>query len=277
MWPKSVLMVTPEGFRVDYAINPYMKDSNGNLQVVDTKLAQQQWTFLKNKFEELGLLVQTLPGDLKLPDMVFCANQTLPFINEKGEKSILLGRMHSDKRKPESEHFKNWANKNQYTVYHLNDCDFEGCGDAIWNYETGEIYGGSGFRTQSIAYDQIESILNIPIKRLELVNPHFYHLDTCFVILNKTTVAYVEEAFSEKSLNLIKSSFENRIIIQLEEALQFFAGNALCVNGQDVLLQKGAKQFVKDLQHLNFKTHELDVSEFLKSGGAVFCMKQMLF
>ena len=43
-WPCKVLMVTPNGFRVEYAINPYMLDSNGKLQNINSLTALKQWT-----------------------------------------------------------------------------------------------------------------------------------------------------------------------------------------------------------------------------------------
>ena len=43
MWPRSILMVSPKGFRVDYAINPYMLDSQGHLQRIDEEKAHVQW------------------------------------------------------------------------------------------------------------------------------------------------------------------------------------------------------------------------------------------
>src|SRR5690606_9944404 len=100
MWPKSTLMVNPIGFKVSYAINPYMTDKQGKLNAVDENLAYQQWINLKNKFIELGVSVEVVDGNADCPDMVFCANQTFPFIKD-GKKSVLLSRMHSTFRQPE--------------------------------------------------------------------------------------------------------------------------------------------------------------------------------
>jgi N-dimethylarginine dimethylaminohydrolase len=261
---------------VAYAINPHMLDNTGNLNQVDEKLAFKQWDTLKSKFEMLGLTTHIIEGDPAFPDMVFCANQTFEFIDKNNKKSLILSRMHSDFRKGEVKYFRDWALTNKYTLYEITDYDFEGCGDLIWNYDSQELYGGYGFRTQKSVYDQIEKITSKKIHLLELISEDFYHLDTCFVVLNKNTAGIVEEAFSPESVTLIRSQFSNVIIINKKEAMENFAGNALCVNGKDVVLHKGAKQFCYDLKALGFQTHEVDVSEFLKSGGAVFCMKQML-
>src|SRR4051812_33039583 len=93
-WPKRVLMVTPDHFRVDYAINAYMLDSNGKLQNIDQARARQQWENLKNTFISLGLSVEVLPGQPGFPDMVFCANQTLPFPDKTDKMQLIFSRMH---------------------------------------------------------------------------------------------------------------------------------------------------------------------------------------
>ncbi len=276
MWPRSALMVSPIGFKVNYAINPYMTDENGNLNQVDTELAHQQWTNLKSKLIELGVSVDAIDGDPNCPDMVFCANQTFPFIKNK-KKSVLLSRMNSKYRQPEVIHFRNWAEKNNFDVYEISDYQFEGCGDAIYNYESGDVFIGHGFRTDSKVIKQIESITSQKLIPLALTTEDFYHLDTCFMVLNKGTAAYVPEAFSGQAIDTLKSKFKDLIVIDYAEAKSAFAGNGLCVNGKDVIVHKGAPKLTSELLKRDFVVHEVDVSEFLKAGGAIFCMKQMLF
>lgn len=276
MWPKSTLMVNPIGFKVSYAINPYMADEKGNLNTINEELAHQQWNNLKNKFIELDISVDVVNGAMDCPDMVFCANQTFPFVKD-GKKSVVLSRMHSPFRQPEIPYFREWAQKNNFNIYEITDYQFEGCGDAIYNYESGQIFVGYGFRTDPRVFEQIEKIIGKKLIQLELVSADFYHLDTCFVVLNKDTAGYVPQAFSNDAIDVLKSNFKDLITIDYNEAKNSFAGNALCVNGKDVILHQGATQFCQDLSKRGFKIHEVDVSEYLKSGGAVFCMKQMLF
>lgn len=277
MYPQNVLMVKPIGFRVDYAINPYMKDAAGRLQQVNTQRAFEQWESLKSSMESLGAQVQVLEGKEEFPDMVFCANQTLPFISKQGRKSILLSRMKSEYRRGEVPYFKSWAMEQGFDVFEMTDFGFEGCGDAVWNYETGVLYGGYGFRTQIKAYDWIQKLIDEPIVRLELVDPCFYHLDTCFSVLDKNTVAIVKEAFTEKSLRLIESRFENIVRVNRTEATQFFAANCLSLNGKDILVPAGPRDFINELSSRGFQVHQVETGEYIKSGGSIFCMKQVLF
>lgn len=274
-WPKRMLMVRPTGFRVDYAINPYMLDESGKLKQVDQALAMRQWDELKQVFERYGQIVDVIEGSEDFPDMVFAANQTLPYWDAQGRQRILLARMHSNQRRGEVPFFASWAESKGIPMDAVTDCDFEGAGDAIWNYETRELLAGVGPRTQIQAYDHLQKLAGgIKLILLKTVTDDFYHMDTCLTVLNATTVACVPQAFSADSVQRLKAAYKNLIEIDLEEAKQFFAGNAVCLDGKNVVLHRGAKKFVKQLQEAGFKPVEVDVSEFLKSGGAVFCMKQ---
>ena len=43
-----------------------------------------------------------------------------------------------------------------------------------------------------------------------------------------------------------------------------------------VVIQSGCRVLSSKLRELGFAVDEVDTSEFLKSGGSVFCMKQVL-
>lgn len=276
-WPRSILMVSPKGFRVEYSINPFMRDTNGRLHIVDQEKALAQWLKVQSTYQRLGIEVEVLEGDPDFPDMVFCANQSFPFIDKNGRKSVLLSRMSATERRGEIRHFRRWAQSHGFVVYEVTDFDFEGCGDALWNFETEEIFGGYGFRTDVLAYDDIERIVSRPVHRLKLCDPNFYHLDTCLSILRGDTAVFVEEAFDGNGLRLLAERFRHLIRIRKEEALSTFAGNCFSPNGRDVLLHPGANDLNQKLNRLGFHVHEVDTSEFIKAGGSVFCIKQTLF
>lgn len=275
-WPSKVLMVTPDFFNVEYAINPHMVDAQGQLHQVDQTLAQKQWQNLKDIFAKLGQQVVVMPGQEKLPDMVFCANQTFPFL-KNNRLNLILSQMHSEQRQPEVAFFKTWAKENSIETHETLSSHFEGMGDALWNYETGEVFGGYGFRTSPQVYADIEKIIEQKVITLELKNPNFYHLDTCLAILNENTAAFVKEAFTEEGLQTLGRHFDRLLEVPLEEAMQQLACNMCTPNGQDVIIQAGAEKTNKLLQRQGFKVHETDTSEFIKSGGSVFCMKMLLF
>lgn len=275
LWPKKVLMVRPDYFDIEYAINPHMINKKGELKTVDTDKAKKQWEQLKQTFESLKLEVEVLPGVENLPDMVFCANQCFPF-RKNGKLNIVLSEMHSDQRKPEVAYFKKWAQNSKIPSHKLGSLPLEGMGDVIWDYSSEKIFGGYGIRTSLEVYPMLENILNQEIIKFELINENFYHLDTCFSPLGNGKVAIVKEAFTDKGLATIQKHFNLVIEIPLEEAIKQLACNLCCPNGKDIVIQKGARKTNKVLKENGFIIHEVDTSEYIKSGGSVFCMKLLL-
>lgn len=275
--PKGVLMVDPEYFSVEYAINPYMAKNIGK---VDKDKAAEEWGKIQKAFEQTGTDVHLLEGEEHLPDMVFCANQSLPYVDEKGQKHVMMSIMHSDHRKKEVPYIEKWYRENGYTIHHLDEDkveSFEGCGDAIWHSGRRLLWGGYGFRTSTNAYDAISETFDVPVIILQLVDENFYHLDTCFCVLNEKTVLIYPKAYNNDGLKLIETLFENVITANSHEAKNLFACNATCPDGQNVLIQKGCVETVKQLKKAGFRVHPLETEEFLKSGGSVFCMKQMVW
>ncbi|HLR76877.1 MAG TPA: arginine deiminase-related protein [Balneolaceae bacterium] len=275
--PSGILMVEPSHFTVDYVINPYMADNIGK---VNQEAAAEEWSRIKNMFKKTGLNVEVIEGEEDAPDMVFCANQSLPAIDEDGNKQVIMSIMHSGHRKDEVPFIENWFRENGYRIHHLDEDkieSFEGCGDAIWHTGRRLLWGGYGFRTSTQAYETISEIFDVPVIALQLVDEDFYHLDTCFCVLNEKTVLIYPPAFTDEGLKLIETLFENIITANTREAKELFACNATCADGKNVLIQEGCLETIKQLKRAGFKVHPLETGEFLKSGGSVFCMKQMVW
>jgi len=275
--PKSLLMVEPTYFSVDYVINPYMQ---GNIGKVDKQKAMNEWNSIKKIYETAGLTVHPIPGAEGLPDMVFCANQSLPFLSEDGKKEVLMSIMHSDMRKQEVGFIQNWYESNGYTIHQMDSekvTDFEGMGDAIWINGKRILFGGYGYRSSLSAYDTVSEKFGIPIVAFELITEDFYHLDTCFCSLNSETVLIYPEAFKPEGVAIIKKLFKNVIEANRYEGAELFACNATCPNGKNVVIQKGCVEVNAELEKLGFVVHEVETEEFLKSGGSVFCMKMMVW
>jgi len=278
--PGRVAMVDPTHFRIDYAINPYMTDAQGQLKKVDSALAKKQWQALKAAYEKLGLDVAVVKGDKNLPDMVFAANQSFPFLDLKnGKKSVVLSRMRSEFRRPEVAHFETFYKSQGYAVYNLeaatSSTHFEGNGDALLQWPYNLIWGGYGERTSPEVYEELSARFGYSVAMLKLVNKNFYHLDTCFSILNESTVVVQKEAFDDAGLEMIRAGFANVIFTELDENLNGFVCNCHSPDGKHVIVQAGAKKFRAAIEKNNFQVIEVETGEFIKSGGSVFCMKMM--
>jgi N-dimethylarginine dimethylaminohydrolase len=275
--PKRVLMVEPEYFDVEYVINPHME---GHIGGIDKQEARRQWEAMRDTLQGLGLEVHVIDGQPGLPDMVFCANQSLPCLRGDGSSEVVMSIMHANQRKGEVPFVENFYRSINYTIHHLNSndiSDFEGMGDALWHAGRRLIWGGYGYRSSLEAYESVSDLLNVPVIALKLVDPAFYHLDTCLCILNEKSALYYPAAFTQEGVQLLQAFFPNLIEVSSDEAVHGFACNALCPDGKNVLIHKGLPETNEALVGLGFHLHEIDTSEFLKSGGSVFCMKMMLW
>ena len=232
--PEKVLMVSPDYHGVNYIINPHMKTESGELPVVDEQRAKFQWEKLKAKIEEIGLKVSVLGGQEGLPDMVFSANQILPL----DSKRVLASRMATKERSNEVEYLVNFFKNHGLEVKELPSCieRFEGTGDGIWHHGMELLWVGHGPRTSYKAIEFLGMDLDLPVVPLELIDENFYHLDTCFAIMDSRTVVWTPKAFSPKSQKLIDKFFPRTIEIPYEEAKEAFSCNCWSVDGKNVIV-----------------------------------------
>lgn len=274
--PGRALFVAPTFFDVQYVINPHME---GNIGSVNAAEAGQQWRRLRDTYESLGFQPTVIQGAEGLPDMVFCANQTLPFYRpSSGGRGVVLSRMNAAQRRDEVAYFARFFSGQGFEVLTLDSegaAVFEGMGDAIWHPGRHLLWGGYGFRTSLEVYDEISRRLDVRVLALRLEDPAFYHLDTCFSVLNERSVLVYPGAFDAEGIGLIQHFFEQVIEAPEHEARRLFACNAHCPDGKNVLIQRGCTDTVQRLAQAGFTAREVDTDEFLKSGGSVFCMKLM--
>lgn len=274
---ERVLMATPVYFDVTYAINPHMADHVGQ---VDRDRAGAEWSTLQDMYRRLGFTVELTEGQPDLPDMVFCANQTLPVHRPNGDLEVVMSRMHSRERRNEVAHFTPFFERRGYRPIHLPDRvngSFEGMGDALWHPGRYLLWGGYGFRTDIEVYSYLGGELDVPILALELADPDFYHLDTALCLLDDGTALWYPEAFTREGRALLERVFERLIAAPEREARRFLACNAHCPNEQHVLIHDGCEETSERLREHGFTPVRLDLGEFLKAGGSVFCMKQMFW
>lgn len=269
----KLLMADPKHYRVEYAINPHMLDENGQVNEVDSPLAISQWLNLKREFETKGFPVEVIEARPELPDLVFTANQSLPLPDGR----IVLSKMKSKERSLEVELVKLWYSDRGEKEFIQMENIFESMGDVLWHPGKKLLWGGHGFRTELSALEELHQKTEVPIIPLKLIKEEFYHLDTCFSLLDDSTLAYYPEAFEKEARIFIESYFERIITIDEFEALKNFAGNCYCPDGKHVFLHKGSEKFEKELRKLSFTPVPVDTSEFIKGGGSVFCMKLPLF
>ena len=273
---KSVLLGHPGEFQVLEAINTHMRAADGQLNEIDLDLALRQWQRLKTAYEGIGIKTSTLPAQPGLADTCFAANPAMTLPLPDGDKHVWLARMAHSSRKPESELHRTFFEGLNFPIRRMPDRvhRFEGCGDAVLHPECFLIHGGIGPRTDPKAWQALaDAYPELDILTYDLVDERFYHLDTALAPLNRNIALYVSEAFTSEGLELLQEAFPIALPLPLEEAL-LFAGNAHCPDGRHVLIEEACRLTQSMLTELGFKPIPIPTSEFRKSGGSVFCLKQ---
>ena len=258
------LMCKPQYFEVSYVINPWMAD---NVHRVGRATANVQWDAL-HRLIRGAAEVELIEPEPNLPDMPFTANAGLVV----GDRALVSNFRHPE-RQTEERHFERWFHDQGFQVHKLcREIFFEGAGDALLDRARGCIWMGYGHRTDRHAGPPIQEFFGLEVVMLELIDPRFYHLDTCFCPLPRGYVMYFPDAFSEESKALLKRRVPaEQTILVAEEDAKKFACNA--VNIGDKIIFNGARQPLMDeLSGAGFQTVESPLSEFLRAGGASKCL-----
>ncbi|KAI6173066.1 Amidinotransferase [Aphelenchoides besseyi] len=261
---RRVLMVPPKYFTVEYAINPWMGGT------VDVEKCHKQWSNLKEAIEKQGVQVLTLEQQPDLPDQVFVCNSGLVF-----ENKVYLSHFRHPERQGEQEHYLRWYRENGFEIMGADYVEyFEGGGDACFSdYKT--LWAGYGVRSSKNVYDRISKMGTFEIVRCELVSNRFYHLDTCFTPVGNQSALWYPPAFSAATQKEIERRLPSAIAVSDGEA-EAFVCNAITIR-KSVISPLGVSDKTKEaLKKLDYDTVEVNMSEFMKSGGACQCLVMKL-
>lgn len=256
------LMCPPVYYRIAYEINPWMslKRQANNARAV------LQWTRLYRVLtEDLKAKVRLLPAHRSVPDLVFTANAGLA-----KNRTLICSNFRYPQRKKEEPYIARYFRRHGYRVLTIPQrYRFEGEGDALWAH--GTLVFGFHFRSDAPAHEALAKILNAEILPVELIDPRFYHLDTCFCPLNEKSGLWFPAAFDRYSRQVLKRLIPDLIAVSEKDA-ERFACNAI-VAGKHLVVQAGLSSALKKkLTKRGFVLHPVDLSEFLKAGGAAKCL-----
>jgi N-dimethylarginine dimethylaminohydrolase len=204
--------------------------------------------------------------------MVFTANAGL-----ERNGIVAISSFYHPERQGEEPYFRRWFRQAGYTLVDIpRTTPFEGEGDALFSTDGRCLWVGHGPRTALSSHRALRDTWGIPVVPLHLIDPRFYHLDTCFAPLEGGYVMYFSDAFDHLSLHSIEAFYppEKRIIVREADAV-CFACNAINV-GRNLILNKIGNRLNGELEHLGFKVIQVELTEFLKAGGAAKCLVMKL-
>jgi N-dimethylarginine dimethylaminohydrolase len=256
----KVLMCAPSHYDIRYEINPWMKMRNR----IHSREALKQWEGLYRALIHLGVKVLTVPQKKECPDMVFTANAGVVHGRE-----FVPSHFRYPERRCEELAFLHFFKRKGYRLRDAaKGLFFEGEGDLLPYRDM--LFGGFRFRSEVRAHERVSEAFKKRFVAMELVRPHFYHLDTCFLPLDDRSVLYYPGAFDPYGRKVIKRFVENPIPVSAVDAYQF-ACNGIRV-GRTVVLNKASRTLKKTLKKEGYDVVETPTSEFMKAGGSVKCL-----
>ncbi len=253
-------MCPPQFYDVDYVINPWMA---GNLHRPSRDAAFAQWKNLHYHLQRIAD-VRLLHAQSGSPDMVFVAHSALV---QHGIAAI--SSFAHPQRQTEEQHLRRWFQDAGFLVWETpRETAFEGEGDALFNAAGDHLWAAHGVRTCQHSHRHVADAWHTQVTSLHLVDPRFYHLDTCFAPLSNGHLLYFPDAFDAASVAKIESAYapDKRIAVTEAEATQF-ACNVINV-GRNILMSPVAGKLADRLTNLGYEITELDLSEFLRGGGS---------
>jgi N-dimethylarginine dimethylaminohydrolase len=267
-------MCAPDHFEVSYRINPWMDPAQWAASA--ERLAQDArhgWLQLKSTYERLGARVDVQPPQPGLPDMVFTANAALVL-----DRKALLARFRCAERQGEEPHDRAFlqALRARGAIDEIVEVPagliFEGAGDAIWDATRGVLWTGYGQRSSYEMQYVLAETFAVPTVALELVDPRFYHLDTCFCVLSGGEVIAYRPAFGDRSFGLIEELVgRDKLIRASDEDAQRLAVNSVCL-GRDVVLCHASAALRGALLERGYRPHVVALDAFNHAGGAAYCL-----
>jgi N-dimethylarginine dimethylaminohydrolase len=255
-----ILMCPPDHYGIEYEINPWMSRSRG----AAPQRAHQQWRSLYDALGALGVQVELMTPQPGLPDLVFTANAGLMF-----HERFFSSRFRHEVRARETPHFDAWFASHGFQVERLPEgMFFEGAGDALFCGQT--LFAGYRIRSDAASHQWLGKTLGKLVLPLELVDPRFYHLDTCFCPVAPDLAIWFPGAFDRYGRRVIETHIPELIAVVESEA-ERFACNAVVV-GKTVLMNAGSEQLARDLGNHGYRGVFLELDEFIKAGGSAKCL-----
>ncbi len=260
----TFLMCPPEWYGVDYVINPWMA---GNINRSSRDLAFAQWRGIHNVLRGVAdvRLLHPEPG---CPDMVFLGHGALV---QHGVAAV--SSFHPAERRAETPHLERWLTEQGFLLWNTpRETAFEGEGDVTFSDDGKKLWAGHGVRTCRSSHRHIGAAWHVPVTSLHLIDPRFYHLDTCFTPLHGGYILFYPGAFDTASRAVIEAAFptDKRILVSEEDATRM-ACCALNI-GRTVFTGELSRDLAQRLFDAGFDVVQLELSEFIKGGGGAKSM-----
>jgi N-dimethylarginine dimethylaminohydrolase len=268
------LLISPSSFEIlpfQTGQNPYLHH-----QPINPTKAHSQHSRLVNALSAVLCPLPKLP--YPLPDIVFMANSGLSLPRLRAPL-ILLPRMKFLHRQQELPLLKQLFHRlGVPTMDYPGVEPFEGQAELQWFDGGRKAVCGYGFRSTKQTCAELDRLFTTLYGKekpkllcLKLASAEFYHLDVAMLQYDNQCIVH-RRAFSDTSLRKLERFLGKQNVTVLETPDRFCL-NAI-VDGARLITHKLTDPLLKPWLHrLTSRTvHEIDATEFEKSGGSVRCL-----
>ncbi len=270
-WGRRYLMVRPDHFRVDYAINPFMDLDDQP----DPARTHHQWAALRDAIRRAGGEVEVLEQRPDSPDMVYAMNLGL-VLNTTRRRAVVLSHMRYAERRNEVRSAAPWFAGHGFATSYVGR---DGVGAHV---EAGDAFPfadalvvGYGPRTEELGLKHLAAELDVRVRGLRLTHPAMYHLDLAFCPLDGDRAMICPAAFDDESLAAVLALVPEPLLVSQEEALTTFCANSVVV-GRTVLMPGCPDRVREQLEAWGFEVVLLHLGELHKGGGSARCLTNPL-
>jgi N-dimethylarginine dimethylaminohydrolase len=270
-WGRQYLLTEPNHFRIDYAINPFMHLDDQP----DPRRTRAQWLAIVAAIKAAGGVVEVVPQLPEAPDMAYAMNLGMPLVKEDGGHHVVLSHMRYPQRRMETPAAEAWFAARGYTTQRIGraavGAHFE-AGDAL--AFRGELVVGFGPRTEELALKHLATDLGVTVRGIRIVHAGMYHMDLGFCPLDDTHAMVCPEAYDDASAAALLALVSEPLVLTESEAMTFCANSI--VIGRTIVMPACPGRVRAQLEAWGFEVVVVEVSEFLKGGGAIRCLTNPL-
>ena len=269
-WGNRYLMVEPDHFRVDYAINPFMRLDDQP----DVARALEESHAIAAAIVAAGGTVESLAQRADSPDMVYAMNLGLALESDSRDR-VVMSHMRYPERRMELHSAERWFADHGFDRTYVGrdavGAHFE-AGDAFaWR---GDLVVGYGPRTEELALKHLATELGIAVHGIRIAHPGMYHLDLAFCPLDSDRAMVCPAAFDEASAQALLSLVPEPLVLSEQEAMTFCANSI--VIGRTIVMPACPDRVRPVLEGWGLEIVVVEVAEFLKGGGAIRCLTNPL-
>ena len=191
-----ILMCPPDYYGIEYEINPWMNLQRGS----DSARSRAAVGALYDTLIELGVSIELLEPVQGLPDLVFTANCRAGLSRTRSSaRGFAMASGRARRR-----YFESWRASRGFEVVNLpRSIQLRG-GRRCPVLRRDALIAGYRFRSDVRSHQWIGERSAVEVLPLELVDPRFYHLDTCFCPLAPDLAIYYPGAFDDYGRSVLE-------------------------------------------------------------------------